>query len=118
MTRSLPLGAALGRATVFVPRAVAGAWGVLLLLAAVMTSPLWLPATALGARLAPIVAIVGLVAALSMEGALYRLGVTTDAAQARRLGLGFAGLQFGRAELRLLAAGVLVALFMAVVLLT
>jgi hypothetical protein len=117
MTRSLPVGAALGRAIAFVPRAVAGAWGVLLLLAAIMAAPALLPATEQGARLAPLLALAGLVVGLAAEGALYRLGVTAEAAQARRLGLGFAGLQFGRAELRLAGAGVLIALFLAVVVL-
>lgn len=110
MTRNLPLGATLGGAVAFVPRALVGAWGVLLLLGALLAAPLWAPLTGgarpwLAALVVPALVVVGLMA----EGALYRLGVGAR-------GLGVGGLQFGKVELRLLGAGLLVALFLCVVL--
>ena len=57
-----------------------------------------------------------MLAGLIAQGALYRLGVSRDVRGAP-LGLGPFGLQFGAAELRLLAAAVLVGLFLGLVLL-
>jgi hypothetical protein len=116
MTRSLPLGATLGRAVAFVPRALAGAWGVLILLAAVVAAPA-LVAPGLVAKIwwGPVLAAAGLTVGLMADGALYRLGVSADAAAARRLGLRIGGVQFGRAELRLVGAGALVLVFLGVV---
>ena len=117
MKRSLPVLAGLGAASAFLPRAWTGAWGALLLAFAVLAAPIFAdrvphPMKGLAAGSWMVMAvIVGLVA----QGALYRLGVTTSAAEARRLGLRSGGLQFALPELRLLGAGVLVAGFLALV---
>jgi hypothetical protein len=109
------MGATLGGAVAFVPRAIAGAWGVLLLLAAVVAAPGLAPGLAAKAWWVPVLALAGLIVGIMADGALYRLGVSADVAGARRLGLGFAGVQFGRAELRLIGAGALVLVFLGVV---
>ena len=109
--RVLRLGETL-RATVdALPRLWRGAWGAILAaavvwgiqpLAAGAASPIWAP--------------FGLVATLVLAGALSRIAITEDLPQARRLGLGPAGLQFARPELRLLGAGLLCAVFLAMIL--
>ena len=117
MKRSLPVLAGLGAASAFLPRAWMGAWGALLLAFVLMAAPAfadhlpdkskdfaaagWMVATA----------VVGLVA----QGALYRIGVTASPAEARKLGLGLGGLQFGLPELRLLGASVFVSVFLALI---
>ena len=117
MRRSLPVLAGLGAASAFLPRAWMSAWGALVLAFLVAAAPAFADHVSEKSRdLATAVwivaaAITGLVA----QGALYRLGVTKSAAEARTLGLGLGGLQFGLPELRLLGAGVFVALFLALV---
>ena len=109
--RVLRLGETL-RATVdALPRLWRGAWGAILAAAMVWgIQPLAVGAASL------IWAPFGLVATLVLAGALGRIAITEDLPQARRLGLGPAGLQFGRPELRLLGAGLLCAVFLAMIL--
>ena len=109
--RVLRLGETL-RATVdALPGLWRGAWGAILAAAVVWgIQPLAAGAASL------IWAPFGLVATLVLAGALGRIAITEDLLQARRLGLGPAGLQFGRPELRLLGAGLLCAVFLAMIL--
>ncbi|MFN3878735.1 MAG: hypothetical protein ACK4MH_10200 [Brevundimonas sp.] len=109
--RVLRLGETL-RATVdALPRLWRGAWGAILLAVVVWSAKAW--AVGVGGLIwAPF----GLVATLVLAGALGRIAITEDLPQARRLGLGPAGLQFGRPELRLLGAGLLCAVFLAMIL--
>ena len=109
--RVLRLGEAL-RATVdALSRLWRGAWGAILA-AAVVWGVQPLAFGVAGMIWAPF----GLVATLALAGALGRIAITEDLPQARRLGLGPAGLQFGRPELRLLGAGLLCAVFLAMIL--
>ena len=109
--RVLRLGETL-RATVdALPGLWRGAWGAILA-AAVIWGIQPLAAGAASLIWAPF----GLVATLVLAGALGRIAITEDLPQARRLGLGPAGLQFGRPELRLLGAGLLCAVFLAMIL--
>ncbi len=117
MRRSLPVLAGLGAALAFLPRAWTGAWGAFLLAFGVLAAPIFadrvphaMKGLAAGAWIVTAV-IVGVTA----QGALYELGVTTSAAEARKLGLGPGGLQFALPELRLLGAGAFVAGFLALV---
>ncbi|MBC6981766.1 hypothetical protein [Caulobacter sp. 17J80-11] len=109
----MPVWACLGEAVRFLPRAWSGAWAALILIGLAVGAPVvlaesgWLRANAWAS--APIV-LAAVAAALVADGALYRLGVF--GADARREGLGVAGLQFGRPELRLLAARLLIDLFL------
>lgn len=109
--------AALAGAVAFVPKAWANAWAVLLLLAVVLAAPFFIIRH--DARLMQVLLILWpmatLVAGTAAGGALFRLGVTNSTADTRRLGLGLGGLQFGRPELRLIAAGIVVALFLGLV---
>lgn len=116
MTRRLPLGPALAEAVGFLPRAWLGAWGSLLLLALAIaglgqahqahaSAALWIAVSGLAVVLA----------GLAAEGALYRIGVSRTFAEARKRGLGFAGLQLRAAELRIVAAAGLITGFLAVV---
>jgi hypothetical protein len=119
MKRSLPVGPALMAAAKGLPKAWVNAWGVLLLSAAVVAAPPFATALPSAARVwaaVPWLLVTGVVG-LMLRGALYRLGVTASTAEARRLGLGLGGVQFGRPELRILGAGLLVALFVGLVLL-
>ena len=116
MRRSLPLGSALAGALAFLPRAWMQAWAALALLAALLCAPAWAPALGVsGAWLCPVLCVVGALAGLVAGAALLRVGVSDSAQAARGLGLGVGGLQFGAAELRLLASGVLVAAFLGLV---
>ena len=109
--RVLRLGETL-RATIdALPRLWRGAWGAILLAVVVWGAKAWVVGAA-----GMIWAAVGLVATLVLAGALGRIAITEDLPQARRLGLGPAGLQFGRPELRLLGAGLLCAVFLAMIL--
>lgn len=115
MTRSLPLGASLLAALVFVLKALRQAPLALALFAAAIALHLYSDRLGLGhggriATMAPL-----LLAALIAEGALYRVGVSDNAKSAKALGLGPLGLQISAAELRLLGAGLQVALFLAVI---
>ncbi len=116
MKRSLPLAASLGAAAAFVPRAFVGAPGALVLFFAVLAFPAYGASLGLGAWSNFLAAFLALVVGLAAQGALYRIGVSEDAKAARALGLGPLGLQFSAAELRLLAAAVLVGLFLGLVL--
>ena len=109
--RVLRLGETLSATVDALARLWRGAWGAILAaavvwgiqpLAAGVASLMWAP--------------FGLVATLVLAGALGRISITEDLPQARRLGLGPAGLQFGRPELRLLGAGLLCAVFLAMIL--
>lgn len=107
--RKLPVWACVGEAVRFVPKALGGAWAALALIAVAEGARLYLAAEARAWLAVPLALVFGLVA----DGALYRLGVFGR--DARREGLGFAGLQFGRPELRLLAAQLLIGLFLALI---
>jgi hypothetical protein len=109
--------ASLRAAAAFAPRAVARAPGALALFAVVLSLPFYGPALGPGPWVQPVLAVLAMVAALVAQGALYRLGVSADLRAARALGLGPLGLQLKAAELRLLAAAVLVGLFLGLVLL-
>jgi len=115
MKRRLPLGACLKASIGFVPRAYVHAWAGLLLTTAVLGAPLlarlgYLPANAAWIGALWFAALVSF--SLMRDGALYRLAVSASPAVARARGLGPAGLQFSRPEVRLLAAGLLVTLFL------
>lgn len=99
----------------FLPRAWAGAWGVLIAFGAVLGLAAPLHASAGPASLPTLAAWIAAVGLLKVAtyGALLRLAVFGR--DARREGLGIGGLQFGRPELRMLGGSALVALFMAVV---
>jgi hypothetical protein len=122
MTRSLPVAKSLLAAVAFVPRAILQAPGALLLFAAVLAAPALISALPLGSWVRHAAfALWGaalLIAGLMAEGALYRLAATPTVAAAKGLGLGPLGLQFGAAEVRLLVASVLLALFLGLALLT
>jgi len=117
MTRRLPLLASLRAATAFAPRALIQAPGALALFAVLSALPFYAPGLGLGGWARPVSAVLAMLAGLMAQGALYRLGVCQDARAARALGLGPFGLQFRAAELRLLAAAVLVGLFLGLILL-
>lgn len=112
--RHLPLGETLKAAFVRLPLAWRGVWGAVLLCVVVWS------AAALETRAAPSWGVVGqvagLIAALILTGGLTRISVSADLNEARRRGLGRAGLQFGWPELRLLGAALLCAVFMAMIL--
>jgi hypothetical protein len=119
MTRRLPLVASLRAAAAFAPRALARAPGALALFAVVLAAPFYVSGLGgwAGPVFGPVSAVLALLSALIAQGALYRLGVSRDVPAARALGLGPLGLQFGAAEMRLLAASVLAGLFLGLVLL-
>ena len=109
--RGLRLGETLTAAGRTLPRIWRGAWGAILLAAVAWSAqPLAVDAAGL------IWAMLALAATLALAGALGRIAITDDLTQARRLGLGPVGLQFGRPELLLLGAGLLCAVFMAMIL--
>ena len=109
--RVLRLGETLRATIAILPRVWRGAWGAILLAVVVWSARPWVVGGA-GLIWAPF----GLVATLVLAGALGRIAITENLPQARRLGLGAAGLQFGRPELRLLGAGLLCAVFLAMIL--
>lgn len=116
MRRSLALGSALAGAVAFLPKAWAQAWGALALLAVLLCAPVWAPLAGLrGVWLCPVLCLVVTLVALVSSAALFRVGVSDSAQAARKLGLGVGGLQFGAAELRLLASALLVAGFLGLV---
>ncbi|MBS0297689.1 MAG: hypothetical protein JSR45_15370 [Proteobacteria bacterium] len=116
MRRSLALGSALAGAAAFLPKAWTQAWGAMALLAVLLCAPVWAPLLGLrGVWLCPVLCLVITLVALVSSAALFRVGVTDSAQAARKLGLGVGGLQFGAAELRLLASGLLVAGFLGLV---
>jgi hypothetical protein len=93
------------------------AWAAELVLAVVLAAPFFVIHH--DARLMRLVLILWpllvLAAGLTAAGALFRLGVAASVSDARRLGLGPGGLQFGRPELRILGAGAIVSLFLGLV---
>jgi hypothetical protein len=109
--RVLRLSETLRAAFAILPRLWRGAWGAILLAAVVWSAKAWVIGAA-GLIWAPF----GLISTLVLAGALSRIAITDDLVQARGLGLGPAGLQAGRAELRLLGAGLLCAVFLAMIL--
>lgn len=123
MVRRAPLWPCLREAVAFVPKAWAGAWGALLMLAFVSAAPILsgqrtvsLEQTIDYGSLTALVAVwpfVFIAASTIASGALYRLGVFGR--DARSEGLGIGGLQFGKPELRLLGGGALVVLFLVIV---
>src|SRR5262249_47192556 len=106
MTRRLPLGGWLGAGGAFAAGAGARAPGALALFAVTAALPFYAPGLFVGDWVGPLSAVLAMVAGLIAQGALYRLGVSRDVRAARALGLGPMGLQFGAAEMRLLAAAV------------
>lgn len=116
MVRRAPLWACLRDAFAFLPRAWVAAPGALALLAAALAAPAALAAAGYGSPLVfAALGLVGVPVGLTAQGALLRIGVSRDLASARAKGLGPLGLQFGRPEVRLLLAGLLVALFIGVI---
>ena len=123
MSRRLPLWACVAEAYAFVPKAWAGAWGALALATVLAAWPIWaavwvFKTDARWIVSPPMVALWALLltlASLAAKGALFRLGVSRSLPEARALGLGVGGLQLGRPELRLVAAGLLILLFLLIV---
>jgi hypothetical protein len=110
MTDGFSISGGASAAASFWLKGVAAAWLAMLLALAFELSPLWAPGLFHGMPLLLqdlIRAPLSWFFSLMVAGALYRRALAPDAAQARRLGLGFGGLQFGRPELRLLGASVL-----------
>lgn len=105
------LGETLSAAARALPRLWRGACGAIVLAAVVWSLK---PLAAGPAGL--IWAACALTSTLVLAGALARIAITDDLAEARRLGLGPVGLQFGRPEVRLLGAGLLCAIFLAMIL--
>ncbi len=110
--RRLELPGALHATLRALPRLWTGAFGALGLCAVAWLTPQvqelsgWgLAAWSVAAGLTSLVAV----------GALARLSITDDLDAARALGLGRAGLQMGRPELRLLGAGLLSLIFVAMI---
>lgn len=96
-----------------IPRVAAGAGGVLVVCAGLAVASVL---AALQGGLAWALAGVLALAGLAAIGAVTRIVLTDDPAQARAMGLRPLGFQFGRAELRLFWAGLLCLLFLAMVL--
>lgn len=115
MTRRFRLGAALGAAVAFAPKAWLNAWGSLGLLTAVLAAPAFLTSLPAQAWLHAAWAVALVIAGVMAEGALYRVALAPGLDAARKHGLGLGGVQFAMDEVHLLAAGGLVALFVALV---
>ncbi len=92
-------------------RASFDAWAAILLGAVVWGAGPFVPALARWPWV-----FAALIVTLVSTGALGRGSVAEDRSGARRLGLGPAGLQFGKPELRLLGAALLCALFLTLIL--
>lgn len=107
----LPLFATLGETVTRVPDACRGAWGSLGVLAAVSVGGVWTSSGEIDIGLA----CIGVLAGLAAVGALFRIAVTDGQPQAKALGLGPAGFQFGLPEARLLGAAALCLLFLAMI---
>jgi hypothetical protein len=111
-SRRLDLQAALGSTLSAFPRLWLGAAAALVACMAVWLAPLFVspevgsvPVQAAAAGLSTLIAV----------GALARLSVTDNDQAARAMGLGPAGLQFGRPELRLIGAALLCLIFLAMI---
>ena len=110
--RRLKLQVALGRTLRFLPLLWRGAAGALILCAALWLLPVvWTPAGGLVWLWAPAVAVSTVV----LVGALARLSISDDLAEARGLGLGPFGLQAGLPEARLVGAALLCLLFLSMI---
>ncbi len=114
---SFSLGKALSEGLSSLPQAWGGAWLSLILLWVVAIGghvlTLHFGPTSHSVIIAIGVAIVSYLLALMAEGALYRTAIFGPKARSEGLGLG--GLQLGAPELRLFGASILIALFMAVI---
>lgn len=108
--RRLRLRAALKASVGAFARLCSGAAGSLAAAAILLLSGQVSPDT-----VRPLIALVATAAVLVTVGALARLSITDSVADARALGLGPFGLQFGKVELRLLGASLLCLLFLAMV---
>lgn len=106
--RRLELRAALSAAWRGVPRLWRGAAGVLIVAMALSVGFVPDRMTAAATGVATTMVFVAI-------GALARLAITDDLAAAKALGLGRLGFQFGKAEARLLGAGLLCLLFLTMV---
>lgn len=104
--RRLDVVAAFATALGGLPAAWAGAWGVLAFASALIVAPVFAPLEGwMGWAHAGLLALTG----LSAWGALTRIALN------RRAGLGGGGLQFGKAELRIVAGLILNLLFFALI---
>lgn len=111
--RRLNVGAALSAGVAAMPHMYAGAWGALAFAVVVGALPALAPLPASAGWVAVLIqALAGVIA----WGALVRIGLSRDPEGARALGLGSAGLQLGGAEGRILAAGLLNAIFLTILL--
>ncbi len=116
MARKLWVFQAVSEAFKAWPRQIAGAWGALGLLS--LSVGALLLSACLGvytAYAAPVLGFVTAVLTLVAYGALTRSALSPNLRDARQMGLGFAGLQFGGAELQILFSGLLTGLFAALV---
>ena len=109
--RHLRLGEVLTDGLNRARRAGLDAWGAILLGAVVWGAGPFVPDSARWPW-----AFAALIVMLVSTGALGRGALADDRSGARRLGLGPAGLQFGRPELRLLGAALLCAVFLTLIL--
>jgi len=114
-TRSaFSLSKALPEAFGFLPKALAGAWLILLAAAALSLAPVLMLHHGMHAPLIALVALLaGIVIKLVLVGALYRLALFGK--DAAKEGLGLGGVQFGMPEVRLFIANIIVGLFYLVV---
>lgn len=115
MSADFSVTKALKAAVAFLPRAWGGAWLALILMFAVVAGlPLLLSGHQLPLVCAPLVIMfTSLLFMLILQGALYRLALFGKAAKTE--GLGFGGVQIARPELRLLVASLIVAAFVALI---
>lgn len=118
MKRELRLGACLKESVSFLPRAYAGGWGAILLAIAptafLLSRPVFDAVNSFQVRAWQVALVLAALTATGLvrDGALYRLAVGDDVAEAKGRGLGPAGLQWRAGESRLLAAALLVSLFL------
>jgi len=114
-TRSaFSLAKALPEAIGFVPKALGGAWLILLVAAGLSVAPVLMLHHGVQAPLVKLLAfLAGVVVKLVLVGALYRLALFGK--DAAKEGLGIGGVQFGLPEVRLFIANIIVGLFYLVV---
>ena len=111
--RRLNLQAALGATLRAMPGLWLGAAGALLVCTAVWLVPVFRTLTG---WTVPVWAIAAGMTTLVAMGGLARLSVTGNVRAARALGLGPAGLQFGRPEVRLVVSALFCLIFLAMIL--
>lgn len=110
--RRLNVVAAFVTALGGLPAAWAGAWGVLAFASALIAAPVLVPLEGwMGTAHTALLALTGLTA----WAALTRIAVAGGVEGARRIGLGGGGLQFGKAELRIVAGLILNLLFLTLI---